>query len=121
MAGFYSTSAWVRIRARQLAREPLCQACADIEPATEVDHVIPITKGGAKRDASNLQSLCHACHSAKTRAEQAGIQWIAPKYRGCDINGAPRNQTGWGDRSTGPSDLGAPPSSKPELINPKVC
>jgi 5-methylcytosine-specific restriction endonuclease McrA len=36
--------------------------------AVEVDHVIPLHKGG-KDDASNLQSLCRDCHDAKTRRD----------------------------------------------------
>jgi len=58
--------------------------------ATEVDHILPINAGGDARKSANLQSLCSDCHKSKTRAERAGLLWIPPKYRGCDVNGAPR-------------------------------
>jgi len=96
MSGFYSTAGWRRISARQLRRQPLCEACVDVEPATQVDHIVPISQGGAKRDPANLQSLCHACHSAKTVAERAGRVWVPAKHRGCDIDGAPRQTVGRG-------------------------
>jgi 5-methylcytosine-specific restriction protein A len=42
---FYSTAIWRRLRAMQLAREPLCRHC-EAEGftvlATEVDHITPI-------------------------------------------------------------------------------
>src|SRR5262249_50061350 len=87
---FYSTANWQKIAARQLARQPLCQGCPNVVPATMVDHIIPIKAGGAKRDPANLQSLCRDCHAQKTRAEQHGYKWIARKHRGCDVDGAPR-------------------------------
>ena len=31
-----------------------------------VDHITPIRDGGAVLDGDNLQSLCRACHDAKT-------------------------------------------------------
>lgn len=50
----------------------MCAHCATIgrvEPATEVDHVVPIRRGGARLDPANLQALCKRCHSRKTMAE----------------------------------------------------
>ena len=58
--------------------------------AVEVDHILPINSGGAARDPRNLQSLCHACHNAKTNTEREGLTWVAPRYRGCGVDGAPR-------------------------------
>jgi 5-methylcytosine-specific restriction protein A len=58
-----------------LDAHPLCVQClleGRIEPATDVDHIEPISRGGARLDESNLQSLCHAHHSAKTATEQHG-------------------------------------------------
>jgi 5-methylcytosine-specific restriction protein A len=51
-----------------LAQEPLCRTCkaqGDTTPATDVDHILSLDKGGTNA-MSNLQSLCHAHHSAKT-------------------------------------------------------
>ena len=35
----------------------------------EVDHVIPLDKGGDPWDPANLQALCRGCHVAKTAGE----------------------------------------------------
>lgn len=70
----YKTGEWERLRGNQLLREPFCRACAAAgRPrvrATEVDHVVP-HRGDWERftDASDLQSLCHSCHSRKTMRE----------------------------------------------------
>ncbi|MBT3205587.1 MAG: hypothetical protein HOB14_00275 [Gammaproteobacteria bacterium] len=37
-----------------------------------VDHIIEIKDGGSQLDERNLQSLCHACHNAKTSCERVG-------------------------------------------------
>lgn len=42
-------------------------------PAKHVDHVVPVARGGAELDASNLQSLCHPCHSRKTALHDGGF------------------------------------------------
>ena len=65
-------AAWRKARAYQLRTEPLCRHCATIgrvEPATEVDHVVPIRRGGARLDPANLQALCKRCHSRKTMTQ----------------------------------------------------
>ena len=66
-------SRWARFRASYLTAHPLCCACEKsgrVEPAHEVDHIIPLSRGGAKYDEHNLQAFCHACHSRKTWAER---------------------------------------------------
>lgn len=40
-----------------------------VKPADVVDHIVPIKKGGAELDESNLQPLCHSCHNKKTYYE----------------------------------------------------
>ena len=40
----------------------------------EVDHIVPLSRGGAEQDPANLQHLCVPCHAAKTRREQGGDQ-----------------------------------------------
>ena len=54
---------WRRKRALFLARFPVCANCG--EPATDVDHILPRRQGGSEHE-SNLQALCHSCHSVKT-------------------------------------------------------
>ncbi len=61
---------WRRLRQMILARSPVC---ADpfgdhqgrLVLATDVDHIIAKRDGGQDIE-SNLQALCHACHSRKT-------------------------------------------------------
>lgn len=89
---------WRRIRARQLAREPLCRECkkrGTTTAATEVDHIDG--KAAAPHDYrdENLQSLCLPCHSAKTALEN-GSFGRAPgqaKRAGCDANGIPLDES----------------------------
>jgi len=57
--------AWQKIREEHLAMEPWCRRCGT--KATDVDHIVPKRQGGSN-DHSNLQSLCHSCHSQKTRS-----------------------------------------------------
>lgn len=63
---------WARRRSTQLAREPWCRECSRhglrVE-ATEVDHIIPHRGNLDLFLHGELQSLCHACHSRKTVAE----------------------------------------------------
>ena len=50
-----------------LAEEPVCRICRS-RPATELDHIIPLRKGGTNH-RENLQGLCGPCHRFKTRQE----------------------------------------------------
>lgn len=68
----YSRKRWLILRRRVLHNEPLCRQCGNI--ATEVDHIVPISEGGAEWAVANLQSLCGPCHAAKTARELAGQQ-----------------------------------------------
>lgn len=73
-----------------------------VKPATDVDHADG-DPGNNMR--SNLQSLCHECHSTKTMRERNGL---SPVW-GCDLNGMPldpdhpwnrnRQQPSAGDRA----------------------
>lgn len=69
---YTTVRSWASKRRAQLAREPLCQYVVNgqrcMRKATDVDHVVPLSKGGAD-DPSNYQSLCHEHHSTKTAAE----------------------------------------------------
>lgn len=71
--GFYSSAQWKRCRAIQLRADPLCADCltkGKTTPADTVDHVIELSRGGARFDPENLRSLCAPCHNAKTRRYQ---------------------------------------------------
>ncbi len=62
---------WRQIRAARLRRHPLCVVCerqGRTVPATDVDHVVALRRGGTNA-ASNLQSLCHYHHASKTARE----------------------------------------------------
>lgn len=62
---------WRRLRKQVLSEEPLCRAClaeGRLMPSTDVDHIVPKSQGGTD-DRSNLQGLCHKCHSRKTARE----------------------------------------------------
>lgn len=66
------TNAWVKLRLRHLARQPLCVHCeaqGRTTPAKDVDHIIPISEGADPLDMDNLQSLCRACHNRKTHGQ----------------------------------------------------
>ena len=70
---WYYRAVWKKLRARKLREYPLCQECAKrsrVTKATDVDHIVP-HKGSWLRfiDYTNLQALCHSCHSIKTNKE----------------------------------------------------
>lgn len=54
---------WARIRARVLRRDNnVCQYCG--REATEVDHVVPVSRGGS-HNLTNLVASCSACNAKK--------------------------------------------------------
>jgi 5-methylcytosine-specific restriction enzyme A len=66
-------SVWRRLRRMQLAEFPLCSECEKagiIEPATQVDHRIPVkSRPDLRLTFENLNSLCARHHSEKTARE----------------------------------------------------
>lgn len=95
----YSTARWQRLRKAKLARDPLCQYCPPgrLTPATEVDHIVPIARGGDALDWDNLKSACRPCHSSKTALEDGGFGRKPGRARvkGCDAQGRPLDQGHW--------------------------
>lgn len=69
----YQLPIWRKLRAFVINRAGgLCENCFKngmIVVGTDVDHIRPISQGGAEDDESNLQLLCKACHAAKTARE----------------------------------------------------
>lgn len=62
---------WLAAITRVRARDPLCATCKALGVVTlgvEMDHVVPLHKGGSNDD-DNLQMLCVPCHRKKTRDE----------------------------------------------------
>lgn len=43
------------------------------ERAPEVDHVIPVFKGGQTLGLENHQAICYTCHKVKTKADVTGV------------------------------------------------
>ena len=86
----YTSKRWRDIRFLVLREEPLCRHCGLIgiaKVAECVDHVVPLSKGGAEYDLSNLQPLCWSCHSRKTRKDNIeGIVYSEVDERGYPLN-----------------------------------
>jgi 5-methylcytosine-specific restriction endonuclease McrA len=64
----YDSKRWLVVRSRVLSDNPICESCGE-RLATEVDHRIPLSKGGAKFDRENLAATCGPCHWGKTAEE----------------------------------------------------
>ena len=66
---------WRRwLRPYILARDKWeCQVCGKLLGMAEVDHVVPVFKGGAIFDPANCQTLCVSCHVAKTRINKGQL------------------------------------------------
>lgn len=65
----YKTQQWAAVRLEAKRRDGWkCIQCG-ARGRIEVDHVKAIRHGGAAYDLANLQTLCVACHSRKTRLE----------------------------------------------------
>lgn len=56
---------WKKIRARVLARDPICKLC-DLRPSTHCDHIVAKTDEHAE---DRLQGVCATCHGLKSSAE----------------------------------------------------
>lgn len=77
---FYVSGEWRACREAYLKRYPLCRRCAAkglAEPATQVHHVIRLTRENITDPAvalnwDNLEPLCDACHKAEHKPK---VRW----------------------------------------------
>ena len=56
--------AWQKLRAQAVAAHPWCVDCGTRVDLT-VDHVVPLSEGGAALDSGNVATRCRSCNSAK--------------------------------------------------------
>jgi 5-methylcytosine-specific restriction endonuclease McrA len=83
----YKRKRWERLRERKLTEDPFCQ-CPQCQAegrwrlADEVDHVVPVERGGGMFDWNNLRSMSKQCHSRKTLREDVLKQ--PARIRGAD-------------------------------------
>ena len=67
----YNTAAWRKLRQVIFTGQPVCISKGCTQAANTLDHIKPMTEGGASWDRKNLQGLCKACHDVKSRKETA--------------------------------------------------
>ena len=64
---------WRAVRCEVLERDNrICQGCGAQLGFAEVDHIKPVSQGGAEFDPDNLQTLCRRCHIRKSTTERPG-------------------------------------------------
>ncbi len=59
-------------RRRWFSLHPLCVRCearGETALATQLDHIVPLFKGGEENDPTNWQGLCEPCHVDKTNED----------------------------------------------------
>lgn len=74
-SAFYNGSKWRKFSRIYRQNNPLCIECdaeGIVTPAAVVDHIKPITEGGARLSVLNVQSLCNHHHNSKSGKEGAG-------------------------------------------------
>ena len=80
---FYRTKEWLAVRQVVLHRDKFCKICSTEDnpvPATEVDHIIDLSKRpDLCLTLSNLQGLCQKCHAKKTFDEHLRGKWEKTK------------------------------------------
>jgi len=64
----YKTAQWSALRRAVLLEQPIC-AIWDERLSEEVDHIRPLTSGGARYARDNVQGVCRPCHHLKTARE----------------------------------------------------
>lgn len=70
---FYNSKEWIILRDHKRRLSPYCEMCyvddGIVKPVDVIDHIVELNDEGGwelRLTLSNLQSLCHAHHNAKT-------------------------------------------------------
>ena len=74
---------WARISKQTRRAIPLCMLCSAggrIEPATVVDHKLPLADGGT-HEQENLMPLCKACHDGIKTPDDLRVRMRAERSR----------------------------------------
>lgn len=103
---FYDSAIWLKLRAFVLRTEPWCRECKSqrrMALAEVVDHITPISAGGARTNLENLQPLCHACHNRKRWRESKGVASGMPVHIVCGPPGSGKST--WVKERAGIDDL----------------
>lgn len=62
-----------RLRLRVLREQPLCAVCG-VRASIEVDHIVPLYRGGSLMSRSNLQGVCLGCHALKSGGDRRRVR-----------------------------------------------
>ena len=74
MSEVRSLARWRRVRRAAIERDGYrCRACGKAAGRFEVDHIIPLSEGGAPYELEGLQTLCRPCHFDKTTIDRGGV------------------------------------------------
>lgn len=73
----YKSARWQEVRKLHLSQNPYCRAHWEVKGelidctfGAPVDHIVPVTHGGAPLDFQNLMTLCPNCHDTKSAMER---------------------------------------------------
>ena len=72
-----SLARWKRVRQASIERDGYrCRHCGKAAGRFEVDHIIPLSFGGAPYDFENTQTLCIPCHFFKSTLDRGGVPHV---------------------------------------------
>lgn len=72
----YSSARWQKVRKNKISLNPYCEIHAsqgiliDCTFGAPIDHIVPVSQGGAPLDQRNLLTLCPNCHDRKSAMER---------------------------------------------------
>lgn len=68
--GIFKTKRWAMRRRQVISEQPMCAIC-ETRVVEEIDHIVPLSQGGAPYDRQNLRGLCRPCHRERHRPTAA--------------------------------------------------